>query len=167
MFLFLFFVVNLCVIKIRRSMGDELTYGYVMPLFPLFPILAIICQALLAGGIMGESTVAWIIGPAWVLAGVLVYNLYSRSRAAPAEHEISILEEADAPPGEGYRIMVSVANPENALEMVQNTYKLCGAKDARVELLHMVPVPPQVPLADAEKYMLEGKEGILEAFCTC
>ena len=162
MFLFLFFVVNLCVIKIRRNMSDELVYGYVMPLFPLFPILAIICQAALAGGIMGESLVAWIIGPAWVLAGVVVYRLYSRSRAAPAEHEIRVLGEATAPPGDGYRIMVSVANPKNALEMVQNTYKLCGAKDARVELLHMVPVPPQVPLADAEQYMLEGKEGILE-----
>ena len=162
MFLFLFFVVNLCAVKIRRNMGDELVYGYVMPLFPLFPILAILCQALLAGGIMGESLVAWIIGPAWVLGGLLVYRFYSRSRAAPAEHEIHVLEEATAPPGDGYRIMVSVANPENALEMVRNTYKLCGAKDARVELLHMVPVPPQVPLADAGRYMLEGKEGILE-----
>ena len=44
MFLFLFFMVNLCVIKIRRSMADELQYGYMMPLFPLFSILAIICQ---------------------------------------------------------------------------------------------------------------------------
>jgi len=162
MFLFLFFVVNLCVIKIRRNMGDELLYGYVMPLFPVFPILAIVCQAALAGGILGESMIAWIIGPAWVLAGVLVYHLYSRSRVPPAPHEIHVLEEAAAPPGGGYRIMVSVANPANALEMVQNTYKLCGAKDARVELLHMVPVPEQVPLTDAEKYMLEGKEGILE-----
>ena len=67
-----------------------------------------------------------------------------------------------APEGEGYRIMVSVANPDNALELVRNTYKLCGAKNARVELLHMVPVPDQVSLSDASKYMLEGKEGILE-----
>jgi len=34
--------------------------------------------------------------------------------------------------------------------------------DAHVELLHMVPVPDQVPLTDAEKYMLDGREGILE-----
>ena len=162
MFLFLFFVVNLCVVKVRRHMGDEMVYGYVMPLFPLFPIAAIVAQAALAGGIMRESLVAWVIGPAWVLGGVLVYRFYSRSRVPPAEHEIQILEEDAAPPGEGFRIMVSLANPQNALEMVQNTYKLCGAKDARVELLHMVPVPAQVPLADAEKYMLEGKEGILE-----
>jgi len=55
MFLCLFFVVNLCVIRIRRNMGDELHYGYLMPLFPLFPILAIVCQVLLAGAIVQES----------------------------------------------------------------------------------------------------------------
>ena len=58
--------------------------------------------------------------------------------------------------------MVAVANPENALEIVRTTYRICQAKDARVELLHMVPVPAQVRLHDAEKYMLEGKEGIIE-----
>ena len=35
MFLFLFFMVNLCVIKIRRSMADELEYGFLMPSVPL------------------------------------------------------------------------------------------------------------------------------------
>ena len=95
--------------------------------------------------------------------GVVVYQLYSKSRIPTAEHEIHVFEEAEAPKGEGYRIMVAVANPDNALEMVQNTYKLCGAKQASVELLHMVPVPDQVPLSDAKEYMLEGREGILEA----
>ena len=59
LFLFLFFLVNLCVIRIRRNMGDELHYGYLMPLFPVFPILAIVCQAALAGGIVHESWIAW------------------------------------------------------------------------------------------------------------
>jgi amino acid transporter/nucleotide-binding universal stress UspA family protein len=165
MFLFLFFLVNLCVIKIRRNMGDELQYGYLMPLFPLFPVLGIICQAALAGGIVEESLVAWIVGPAWVLAGVGVYLLYSRHHAISTEEEIHVLEEsAIGPAAEGKtRIMVSVANPETAVSMVQTTYKLCqSSPDPQVELLHMVPVPDQVPLSDAHKYMLEGKEGILE-----
>ena len=163
MFLFLFFLVNLCVIKIRTNMADELSYGFVMPLFPLFPLLAIICQAVLAFSIIHMSLLAWIVAPLWVLTGLGIYIFYSRHRAVTTADEILIFEEAPAPPGPGYRIMVAVANPDNALEMVANTYKLCGAKDARVELLHMVPVPDQVPLTDAEQYMLEGKEGIMEA----
>ena len=48
MFLFLFFLVNICAIWIRLNMSDELIYGFLMPLFPLFPILAILSQAVLA-----------------------------------------------------------------------------------------------------------------------
>ena len=163
MFLLLFFVVNACVIRIRRNMGDELDYGYLMPLFPVIPILAIVCQAALAGGILVESAVAWIVAAAWVGGGVAIYRFYSRSRAVTTADEIQVFEERREHGGDGYRIMVAVANPHNALELVQTTYKLCGAKQARVELLHMVPVPDQVPLGDAHRYMLEGKEGVLEA----
>ncbi len=163
MFLLLFFLVNLCVIKVRRNMGDELTYGYLMPWFPIFPILAIVLQGALCGGILSESYVAWIIAGAWVAAGTGIYWLYSRHHAPAGEHDIQVLEQKGALPQEGYRVMVAVANPESVLGLVRNTYKLCGAKYAEVDLLHMVPVPSQVPLADARKYMHEGKEAITEA----
>ena len=162
MFLFLFFTVNLCALKIRRNMGDELDYGYVMPLFPLLPVLAMGLQALLAAGIATESYVAWIIAPAWVIAGALLYRFYSRTRAVETADEILVLEERPAPSAKGYGIMVAVANPDSVLQLVRATYQLCGAKDARVELLHMVPVPDQVPLSDAKPYMMAGKEGLVE-----
>ncbi len=163
MFLLLFFVVNVCVIRIRRNLGDELEYGYLMPLFPLFPILAIVCQVALCGGILMESWVAWAIAVPWVLAGVVLYNVYSRSRAHASEHDIHVLEEIEAAEPGRQRVMVSVANPANALELVQATYRLCQTRqDPRVELLHMVPVPDQVPLSDAEQYAFTGREAILE-----
>jgi APA family basic amino acid/polyamine antiporter len=163
MFLFLFFLVNLCVIRVRTNMADELSYGFVMPLFPLFPVLAIVCQAVLAMFIIHMSLLAWIIAPAWVLAGVAIYLTYSRRRAIATDDEIRVFEDEPAPAAAGYRIMVAVANPANALEIVTNTYRLAGAKEASVELLHMVPVPDQVPLADAKGYMNEGREAIVEA----
>jgi len=58
--------------------------------------------------------------------------------------------------------MVAVANPDNALSLVKHTYAVCRAKQARVELLHMVRVPDQVPLSDAHKYTAEGKEAVTE-----
>jgi APA family basic amino acid/polyamine antiporter len=163
MFLFLFFMVNLCVIKVRRTMGDELTYGFVMPLFPVLPLLAIVSQGVLAVWLVRMSWIAWIVAPTWVTAGAVIYRLYSRKHAVALEHDILVFEERKAPEGDEFRVMVPVANPDNALGLVRNTYKLCEARGARVELLHMVPVPDQVPLTDAEQYMLEGKEGILEA----
>ncbi len=162
MFLCLFLLVNLCALRIRYHMGDELEYGFLMPLFPLFPVLAILAQLGLAWGIFQESVAAWILAAVWVPAGVATYLLYAKRRTPAAEHEVQVLEEAPAPRREDYHIMVALANPANALEMVRTTYRLCGAKSASVELLHMVPVPSQVHLADAQKYMAEGKEGILE-----
>ncbi len=145
-------------------MGDELRYGFVMPLFPLFPVLAIVAQTALAIWLVHISPIAWIIAPIWVASGLVLYLVYSRSRAVTTEDEILVFEERPADKAENgkYRVMVAVANPENALQMVRTTYKVCGAKDAGVELLHMVPVPAHVPLHDAEKYMFEGKEGIIE-----
>ena len=163
MFIFLFFLVNVCVSKIRLNLGDELDYGFLMPLFPLFPLLAIAAQGLLAFELRQLSPMAWLVAPAWIVAGLVIYHAYSKSRAVATEDEIHVLEEEEAPAGDEYRVMVAVANPENALGMVLTTYKLCGAKDARVELLHMVPVPDTVPLSDAETYMQEGREAIVEA----
>ncbi len=163
MFLLLFFLVNLSVIKIRRNMGDELQYGFLMPLFPLFPILAIVMQALLAGWLIHMSPIAWIVAPAWIVIGALIYVFYGKSHAVDTEDEIHVIEEAPAPPGEGYRVMVAVESADDAIMLSRNAYKLCTATEARVELLHMVPIPEQVSLADAERYAMGGKEGIVEA----
>ena len=162
MFLFLFFLVNVCVIRIRVNMGDELRYGFLMPWFPVFPLLAIVCQATLAVWLVHMSLVAWIVAPVWIAMGVAVYYLYGRSHAITTEEEIQVVEERQAPAGDGYRVMVTVANPDNAVELIGNTYKLCGAKQARVEVLHMVPVPDQVPLSDAKDHMTAGRESIIE-----
>jgi amino acid transporter/nucleotide-binding universal stress UspA family protein len=163
MFLFLFFLVNICVIKVRLNLGDELDYGFIMPFFPVFPVIAIICQAILALWLVHMSFIAWIVAPVWIIAGICIYHLYSKSHAKTTAEEIQVLEEEEAPEGDEYRVMVAVANPKNSIELVRTTYNLCKAKKARVELLHMVPVPEQVPLTDAQEYMIEGKEAIVEA----
>jgi len=163
MFLFLFFLVNISVIRIRLNMGDELDYGFIMPLFPWLPLIAIICQAVLAVWLFHMSLMAWIVAPLWIISGVGIYLFYSRSHAISTEDEIHVIEEEKAPEPDKYSIMVAVANPDNALAMIRTTYLISEAKKAKVKLLHMVPVPEQVPLTDAEKFMMEGKEGIVEA----
>jgi basic amino acid/polyamine antiporter, APA family len=162
MFLFLFLMVNLCVIRVRRNMGDELTYGFLMPFFPVLPILAVICQSILAVWLVHMSVLAWIVAPLWILAGVALYRLYGRSHAAPSAEEIRVVEETQAQAREGYSIMVAVANPDNALSLVRHTYRLCKAMQARVEMIHMLPVPNPVPLSDAEAHLGGGREAIVE-----
>jgi hypothetical protein len=112
------------------------------------------------------SVIAWIIAPCWIIGGLAIYLLYGRTHAETADHEILVLEEQehhDVDVTKHYPIMVAVANPANVTELVQTTYRLCGAKDAHVELIHMVAVPDQVSLTDAQKYTQSGKEALQEA----
>jgi len=164
MFLFLFFMVNLCVIKIRRCMADELEYGFVMPLFPLFPVLATIFQIILAVWLVHMSWIAWIVAPLWVLTGLVIFHRYAKSRAIATDDEIRVLEEQRHHSKDikgKFSIMVAVANPANAEGLVKSTYQLCGAKDAHVELIHMVSIPDQVALADGAQSYQSGKQAML------
>jgi len=165
MFLFLFFMVNLCVIRIRRNMGDEMTYGFLMPLFPFPPIAAILLQALLAVYLIHMSPIAWVVGPAWVVSGIVIFHLYSKHKATHTEDEIIVLLEEPIPKKEEYRILVSVSNPATAVTLAQNCYRFCQARGdtTEVEVINMVPVPPQVPLSEASKYTQAGEEAITEA----
>jgi amino acid transporter/nucleotide-binding universal stress UspA family protein len=162
-FLILFFLVNLCVIKIRYSMRDELTYGYLMPLFPLFPILAIVCQLIMMFFMHKFSHAALITATFWLIAGFVIYWTYSRFNAITTSDEIHVFEETGVSASSNkFKVMLAIANPKTALMLIKNTYKICNAKDASLELIHMVPVPDLVPLSEAHKYQMEGKEGIME-----
>ncbi len=163
MFIMLFFLVNICVIRVRWNMSDELTYGFLMPAFPLFPIVAIICQAILAVWLIHMSLVAWIVAPLWIVSGLLIYHLYSKHHAHASAGEIQIIEEEQAEVQKDFRVMVAIANPENAIQLATNTWNLCKDKNAQMDLLHMVPVPEQMPLSDADQYIWEGKESLAEA----
>ncbi|MDL1957848.1 MAG: amino acid permease [Deltaproteobacteria bacterium] len=165
MFLFLFFLVNFCVIRVRRQMGDEMTYGFVMPLFPIPPIAAILIQATLAVWLIHMSPIAWVVGPTWVVSGIVIYRFYSKQRARRTEDEIVVLKEQPIPSKDEYRILVSLANPANAVPLALNCYKFCQAKGDRteIEVINMVPVPSQVPLSEASKYSHAGEEAIIEA----
>ena len=111
------------------------------------------------------SPIAWIVGPIWILAGIVIYHFYSRQRATRTEDEIVVLRDEPLPTKGRYRILVSVANPANAVSLARNCYRFCQANgdETQVEVINMVPVPPQVPLSEASKYAGPGEEAITEA----
>ncbi len=168
MFLFLFFLVNLCVIRVRNNMGDELKYGFITPLFPLFPILAVIMQAVLAVWLVHMSLIAWIVGPAWILAGIVFYQVYAKHHITLTEDDIHVLYEETPPQTQERRfierIMIPIANPNNVPKLVDMAQKLSSDEEnTTIELLHMVSVPDQLALAEADRYMADGQEGLLAA----
>ncbi|MFX1555106.1 MAG: amino acid permease [Promethearchaeota archaeon] len=163
MFLLLFFLVNIAVIKIRNEYGDELNYGFVMPLFPILPMVAIIMQIFLAVWLIHMSITAWIVSGVWLVASFMIYNYYSKTRCADTIFRIVVLEEEKAEAKRPYRILLPIGNLAHAIQLVGYAVKIAQFKGAEIILLHMVPIPEQTPLSDAEEYLDVGHEAFTEA----
>jgi amino acid transporter/nucleotide-binding universal stress UspA family protein len=167
MFLFLFLLANLAVIRMRWSMEEELQYGFRMPLFPLFPIAAIILQAVLAIFIVNVSWIAWVVAPSWIAMGLAVFLLYSRSHALPIREEIRAVEEvsllSEAPSAGRQQIVMPIQDLESTLETIHLARRLSQLTHGSIELLHLDSVPDQLPLSDAGMLSLPGQEVMVEA----
>ncbi len=85
MFLFLFMLVNLSAIMIRRKIGDQLDYGYRMKFFPIIPIVAMCANMALAVFLFQFSPTAWYVTILWVLIGLGIYFAYSRRHYVKTE----------------------------------------------------------------------------------
>jgi nucleotide-binding universal stress UspA family protein len=145
-------------------MGEELEYGFIMPLFPLFPVVALICQAVLAFFLHEMSLMAWVIAPSWLALGLVLYLVYGKKRSVVTEEEIHTLHEEgleERPEGTG--VLLPIANPKSAPLLSEMVNILYREEKAVIDLLHMVPVPDQLALEDAGKYVSAGQEGLEKA----
>lgn len=155
MFLLLFLQVNLAVITIRSKYGKELNYGYIMPFFPILPIISIIAQLVLAVSLFSLSPIAWSFAIAWIAIGFILYYIYAKPRQQKAtrtpilQHAELTLPEEDAP----YRVLVPVANPDSLETLIQPAIRAAKAHNGKITLLHIVTVPVPTPLNRAYEYI--------------
>ena len=86
-----FAVVNVAVLVLRRQQPD-LERPFRVPLGPVIPVVAIIINIVLILGMPGAT---WIAFTVWLIAGLLIYFLYSRHRS---EARYSSLDQTSGPP---------------------------------------------------------------------
>jgi nucleotide-binding universal stress UspA family protein len=165
MFLLIFLLINVSVIKIRREMGDDLEYGFMMPFFPIIPIVALIAQLILSIWLFNMSTTAWVATGLWIVSGFIIYFTYSKSRIKE-EEPIPIFKERKAISDE-YQIMVPVGNPENAGIIASYACSVAKAKSADVVFMSVVQVPDQIPLSQGNKFGEEKREMLNKLSNTC
>src|SRR5205807_36732 len=72
MFLLLFLMVNYAAIVLRKTMPDVKRY-YVMPLFPIIPMLGIATKFVIALSLWTIEPIAWVIALGWIGIGLLVH----------------------------------------------------------------------------------------------
>ncbi len=155
MFILLFLQVNLAVITIRGKYGKDLKYGFLLPFFPILPMIAIGMQFLLVLSLFNVSIIAWVFAAVWIGSGFLIYFFYAhprqeRAQRTPVVQQTELLTPVlDAP----YRVLVPVANPDSLATLLPPAVHAARLHDGKVTLLHIVTVPSPTPLSSGYRYL--------------
>jgi len=159
MFILLFLQVNLAVITIRSKYGKDLRYGYLLPFFPILPMIAIGAQFLLVLSLFEVSPIAWVFAVAWMAGGFAIYFFYARPRQERA-HRSPVVQQtelmtptADVP----YRVLVPVANPDSLSTLLPPAIHAAKVNQGKVTLLHIITVPSPTPLSSGYQYAESGE----------
>ncbi len=156
MFLLLFLQVNVAVMTLRHKM-PELERGWLIPWFPLIPILAILANAGLAIFLFFYSPRAWITAIGWIVIGMLAYYIYFRNVEEKERPKEILLEEVVVVSTE-YSVLVPVATVEQAHKLGRIGAMLAAANRGEVLALHVVHVPPQLTLGEGRVLLKEGRQ---------
>jgi amino acid transporter/nucleotide-binding universal stress UspA family protein len=150
MFLLLFLLVNWAVIVLRRTMPGVKRY-FLIPLFPLIPILGIITKFLLAASLWTIEPSAWFIALGWIALGIIVHYLYqSREVVAGVTRVVSAVLPSARP---RYRILLPVDDFERT-ELVDFASLVAQVEDGELTLLNIVEVPETLPIDAIDRLYL-------------
>jgi amino acid transporter/nucleotide-binding universal stress UspA family protein len=156
MFLLSFALTNAAMILIRVNEPD-LPRKYKAPLFPLLPVLGIICNLGLAIFLFTFQPMAWYVGLAWVALGAVVYVAYThRVEEAEERLPVKILHEERLVPKD-YTVLVPLANQEQARMLGILGAAIAKTHDGELLALHVVRVPVQLSISDGRMFLREGK----------
>ncbi|WP_336331036.1 amino acid permease [Haloarcula sp. CGMCC 1.2071] len=158
--LIIYGLLNLALIVMRYVNPEEYTPDFVVPLYPLMPILGVVLSFALLVFVAGD---ALLLSFGIAAAAVLWYRLYARSRTEKqgilSKHIISRSEEMpDAavsaaagvqPDGGQYRVMVPLANPEHEKDLITLASAIAKQRGGSVIATHIVTVPDQTALSAA------------------
>ncbi len=156
MFLLLFLQVNVAVMTLRHKM-PELKRGWLIPWFPLIPLLAILANAGLAIFLLFYSFRAWVTAVGWIVVGMLAYYSYFRNVELKEKPKEILLEEMVVVSTD-YSVLTPVAMPEQAHKLGRIAAMLAAVNQGEVLALHVVHVPPQLTLGEGRVLLKEGRQ---------
>nr|WP_248299369.1 amino acid permease [Halorhabdus amylolytica] len=170
MFILLFVQVNWTLIRMRKTHPD-LPRTYEVPYLPWPPLIGIGLQVLLlpflvyalgleAFGIGTSNHGLFALGATavWMTLGLVVYYAYSRPKEAEKrEAETPTVLEERAPVEREERVLVPIANPDNATQLLRTGIDMARDREAELEVMTVVTVPHQTPLSEGRAFVDEQR----------
>ena len=166
-----FTAAQLAVVKLRFSQPD-LRRPFRVPLgiklrggvLPLPSLIGAILTATVFVVAMVTHIGARYGGPAWLLAGLVVYFVVRRERGAGLLEHVVATDEQILPEAAFSRILVPMKLGEIGEEMIATAVKLAQERRASVEALFVIRVPLDLPLdAPLEELEAQAAESLEEA----
>ena len=178
MFILLFVQVNWTVITMRKTHPD-LDRTFTVPYMPWPPLIGIGLLLLLTPFLLSSLGLEVGLGPdshgfialvataLWMGVGLLLYYGYSEPQEEEkleAETPTVVAEQApgEEPATEG-RILVPLAKPESTEQLLRTALDLADERDAAVEVLNVVSVPPQTPVEEGRRFVADERQIIDDA----
>jgi len=150
MFLLLFLMVNWAVIVLRKTMPDVKRY-YLIPLFPLVPIVGIITKFMIAMSLWTIESPAWFIALGWIALGFVLHYLYKKKEVVAGVTRVvsSVLPVARPK----YRVLLPLDDLERT-ELVDFASLVARVEGGELTLLHVVEVPETLPIDAIDRLYL-------------
>ncbi|UPW00938.1 amino acid permease [Halorussus gelatinilyticus] len=176
MFILLFVQVNWTVVRMRETHPD-LPRTYEVPFMPWPPLIGIVLQIILTPFLIytlglealgiGESNhglIALVTTAVWMGLGLLIYYGYSKQQEAEQlEEETPTLVTEHTPSEAEGQIVVPIANPENAAQLMRTAVDIARDKDAEILVMSVVTVPQQTPISEGREFVTDEREVLNEA----
>ncbi len=154
MFLLLFIQVNIAVMILRHKMPD-LDRGFLIPGFPIVPLIGIASQVGLLVFLFMYEASAFLTAVGWIVGGLLLYfSVFSRMEERETPGDI-LLEEMLVT--RNYSVLIPVATSEKG--HVPSLLGAMIAKDRNGDIfaVHVARVPQQLTLSDGRYFLREGR----------
>ncbi|MFH0815891.1 MAG: amino acid permease [Methanobacteriota archaeon] len=140
MFLMLMIFVNVAVMTLRIK-HPEIRRRYVMPLFPIIPIIGLVTKGIMAYSLWAYEPIAWYMAMFWIIIGLLAYLLYSsKEKIVHKEIDLPHVEVSEKHEGTRYCVMAAVAGPQDT-SLVELAALVSRVEGGELHLLHVIELP--------------------------
>ena len=157
-FIFLFNLVTFSGMKIRIERGHELNYGYLMPLFPIVPIISIAGRTLIGIFLLDMALWAYIIAGAWLAVGFIYFFIRPKRKAAAAWKSELVTENSGVGDAGETQILVALANSETSPVLLKYAQIFAQSRQTGLALNTVVQVPYQTPIDEAARFTQEAEQ---------
>ncbi|MFB6194624.1 MAG: universal stress protein, partial [Haloplanus sp.] len=148
-------VVNVAIIQSRRKYPD-IDREFTVPGVPAVPVLAILANLVLMLNVEPGALVFGLLAEA---IGVAVWvGFVGTTSEEEIERETPTVVQQAHPEEREYQILVPIANPDHADQLIRTARDIAADRDGEVLVLSVVALPEQTPLSEGHERATERSE---------